>query len=268
MARPAPPSARRAGGRSGCRRRGTGRRRRRASSGSSSRSRSTSSRRPKRRMVIWKGRGGRRAKRDRLAVDDESPRGQRAHRFHQLGHRRGHLVEARGCRPRPRRRSLWIWTRAPSSLYSKRGLAQLGERLADVVGAVGQHRLHRAEQLHARSARARPRRLGQRRGRPARRSPASITARRTSRRRPARGARHRLDHAAPRARPGAARRVSSPPRNRCSSAVSRSNSSRSSRCLVSAEPLPDVLAIASRTACTSESSTEGESAARSGIALR
>ena len=72
-----------------------GNRRRMRASAARARSVSTSSLRPKRRIVIWNGCGRPAAvERDRFAVEDQLPRGQRASGFDDLGNRGGDIVQA------------------------------------------------------------------------------------------------------------------------------------------------------------------------------
>ena len=171
-------------------------------------------RRPKRRIVTWNGCGrpsG--AERDRLAVEHDGATGSARTAVDELGHR----AVARRCRPRVKTRtsspSRCTCTRAPSSFHSNARAAERGERLgrrpprsAASIGWSG-----RKSSSGTPASPAAPRASAARAT--AGRSPASITARRTSARGDARCRARSPRPRRPRARPGAARRRASGARN-------------------------------------------------------
>ena len=132
--------------------------------------------------------------RDGLAVEDELAGGKRPHRFDQLGHRGGDVVEPAGDRPRTSSPALVDLDPGAVELVLQRRLAQLVERhRRRPRPSPRQHRVHRPEELggEARELRGSPR---QRRpgyaGQVARHHPGPPHRSGGH----LRGARHRLDH--------------------------------------------------------------------------
>ena len=190
---------------------------------------------PEPRIVTWKGCG---VASGRSAITSPSTMrsraGSAAQRLDDLGHGGGHVAQRAREHADVVAGLVHLNARA-IELPLERGVADAAERILDVVGRIGEHRLHRPHQLHAEARQTGValdeggvgdlRQLaGHHRGAP------------DQRRRQARARARRRRSSTPSSAPCRSSPVSSRTRNDCSSAVTRANRSRKQRRLLDRRP--------------------------------